>query len=191
MFITNKFFSSSVTALLIVLFCLSGCLFISKQDDPPSPRVLLNKMLRDLRSRIPEKSLRISIGNLTYQDSSVPSSFARYLSQEVSAAIHRTGTFEEFPRNRLDALLDEQNLSQKDLFDDASASKLGKLKGVQAILVGSYWKDKEIEKSFQSLGRTDERSLKKIADRGLVVEVDGSGKKGETAEDVCIYTIVE
>ena len=130
MVLENKFLRSSVTTLLIVLFCLSGCLFTSKQDDPPSPSVLLHKMLGDLRSKIPGKSLRISIGNFTYQDSSVPSSFARYLSQE------------------------------------------------------------EIEESFQPLGQANERSLKEIADRGMVVEVDSSGRKGETAEDVCLYTIV-
>ena len=131
MVLENKFLRSSVTTLLIVLFCLSGCLFTSKQDDPPSPSVLLHKMLGDLRSKIPGKSLRISIGNFTYQDSSVPSSFARYLSQEISSALHRTGTFEEFPRDRLDALLDEQNLSKMILLKQYDREKWEE-----------YWKNK-------------------------------------------------
>ena len=46
-------------------------------------------------------------------------------------------TFTVFERKALDKLLNEQNLSNSDRFDPSTAARIGKLVGVEAIIIGS------------------------------------------------------
>jgi curli biogenesis system outer membrane secretion channel CsgG len=47
------------------------------------------------------------------------------------------GVYSVIERKALDAILNEQNMSNSDRFDNGSAAKIGKLLGVDAIIIGS------------------------------------------------------
>ena len=48
------------------------------------------------------------------------------------------GTYSVIERKMLDKIIAEQNMSNSDRFDSNSAAKIGKLLGVDAIIVGHY-----------------------------------------------------
>ncbi len=83
--------------------------------------------------------LVVSIGNFTYADKKVGSSFSKYLQEELSTAISIDPGFELFARERLDEILQALELSLNDLFDQSTVKEAGKLKGIEGIFSGRFF----------------------------------------------------
>ena len=82
--------------------------------------------------------LKLAIGNFTYLDSQMASPFAVYLTDEVDAALVSDNRFKVIARKELDEILKEQKLQITDIINPATAALIGKIGGVDAILVGNY-----------------------------------------------------
>jgi TolB-like protein len=65
------------------------------------------------------------------------SDFGRYLAEELITRLFQTGKFKVIERQLLNKVITEQKLSLTGIIDPASAQKLGKLLGVDAICSGS------------------------------------------------------
>jgi len=81
----------------------------------------------------------VSLGNFTYADKNMGSSFSRYFEEKLGAAIERHPSFDLFAREQLEEILAAVELSLNDLFDPATAVKAGGLRGIQALLGGRYF----------------------------------------------------
>ncbi|HOI73300.1 MAG TPA: CsgG/HfaB family protein [Syntrophales bacterium] len=64
--------------------------------------------------------------------------FQKGIAETLIADLGRLGRLQVVERERLDALLSEMKLQQSGLTDPASAVRLGRILGVQALLMGSY-----------------------------------------------------
>jgi len=64
--------------------------------------------------------------------------FRKGVADTLISDLGRLGRLQVVEREQLDALLSELKLQQSGLIDPASAVKIGKLLGVQALLMGSY-----------------------------------------------------
>jgi TolB-like protein len=62
----------------------------------------------------------------------------RVLATTLAGALTQTGRAQVMERNRLSALIAEQDLLKTGRVDDATAARVGKLLGVQYLLVGAY-----------------------------------------------------
>lgn len=63
--------------------------------------------------------------------------FGRYLAEELITRLHESGKFKVIERQLLNKIVNEQKLVLTGIVDPASAKKLGKLLGVDAIVSGS------------------------------------------------------
>jgi curli biogenesis system outer membrane secretion channel CsgG len=54
----------------------------------------------------------------------------------LTSELYKTGYFEVFERQQMDKILDEQDFAASGLVDDATAAKIGKILGVQALIFG-------------------------------------------------------
>jgi hypothetical protein len=92
----------------------------------------------------------VAFGTFTYADKNVGSAFSRYLEEALSVGIASQGRMEVFARDRLDEVLAAQELSLSDLADRTTAPSIGNIKGVQALLSGSFFDaGEEIEVHLQ------------------------------------------
>lgn len=64
--------------------------------------------------------------------------FQKGIADTLTTDLGRLGRLQVVERERLDALLSEMKLQQSGLADPATAAKIGKILGVQALLMGSY-----------------------------------------------------
>jgi TolB-like protein len=64
--------------------------------------------------------------------------FQKGIAETLIADLGRLGRLQVVERERLDALLSEMKLQQSGLTDPAMAVRLGRILGVQALLMGSY-----------------------------------------------------
>jgi TolB-like protein len=64
--------------------------------------------------------------------------FRKGIADTLISDLGRVGRLQVVERERLDALLSELKLQQSGLVDPISATKIGRLLGVQALLMGSY-----------------------------------------------------
>jgi len=83
--------------------------------------------------------LVVSFGTFTYADKKVGSGFSRLLEEGLSAAMSRQGSFEVFARDKLDQILSAQELNLSDLVDEKTAVPVGRMKGLQALLSGTFF----------------------------------------------------
>ena len=83
--------------------------------------------------------LVVSLGTFTYADKKVGSAFSRLLEEGLSTGLSRQGSFELFARDKLDAILTAQELNLSDLVDQETVVPLGRMKGVQALLSGTFF----------------------------------------------------
>ncbi|MBW1743739.1 MAG: hypothetical protein JRJ47_09980, partial [Deltaproteobacteria bacterium] len=54
----------------------------------------------------------------------------------LTSELHKTGYFDIFERQKMDRILDEQDFAASGLVDDATAAKIGRILGVQALIFG-------------------------------------------------------
>ena len=81
----------------------------------------------------------LAFGTFTSADLKAGSAFSRYLEEALSTVLVRQGRFELFSRARLDQVLAAQELSLSDMVDQKTAVPAGRIKGVQALLSGTFF----------------------------------------------------
>jgi hypothetical protein len=80
----------------------------------------------------------VSIGNFTYADRGIGSTFSAYFANELQQALGACGGFEVLARDGLDEILEAAELRLSDLNDPETAGRVGNLEGIQGILAGSF-----------------------------------------------------
>lgn len=65
------------------------------------------------------------------------SNLGKYISEELTTRLYRTGKFEVIERQLLDKIIQEQKISLSGIVDENSAVELGKILGVDAIATGT------------------------------------------------------
>ena len=89
-----------------------------------------------------------------------------YLTDQFANEIYMTSSAKVIDRSQLQRVMDEQHLSLKAIFDDASLKRIGRLLGVDAVIMGTY------------------------AEMGLdFLEVNVRSVEVETAEVIGVWTI--
>jgi hypothetical protein len=93
----------------------------------------------------------VSLGNITYADRNMGSSFSRYFEEKLTAALERDPRFEVFAREDLEEILAAIELSLSDLFDPQTAVDTGRLKGIQGLLRGRYFDEGSMVRIYLTL----------------------------------------
>ena len=92
----------------------------------------------------------ICFGNFTYADKGMGSEFSRYLENHISLALKKCPQFELFAKDKLEDILETQELTLSDLFSEENAIQMGNLKSIRAILSGRFFDaEKNIEVFFE------------------------------------------
>ncbi len=86
----------------------------------------------------------VGLGNFFYADSKMSSEFAYHFASEVEKVIMGMPQFTLVNRSRLDEILNEMGFQMTDLADPDTAKNIGKIRGLDVMLVGSYsaWEKK-------------------------------------------------
>jgi hypothetical protein len=98
-----------------------------------------------------EGQLVISIGNFTYADKGLASSFSGYLQEKLSSVVAHGLKFELFAREKLDEIMETHKLHLSGLFEEKGLPDVGELKGIQAILSGTFFDGAEFVTVFVEL----------------------------------------
>lgn len=93
---------------------------------------LLGKMEWD------RQTIAVGLGDFTYADSKKTSEFGFHFSAEVGRAITDIPNVTLVNRSELDAILDELGKQRTDFVDPDTAKPIGKIPGLDAILIGKY-----------------------------------------------------
>jgi hypothetical protein len=112
--------------LIAVIFCVLffSCLTVEKEV----------KYLKPAEITIPQniKNIAIITGGSQYKDEIYDILLNVFGVEEVKTR------FNIIDRNNIDTILREQNLYNRDEFDDSTATKLGQLTGADAIVIGAF-----------------------------------------------------
>jgi TolB-like protein len=82
------------------------------------------------------KTHRIAVIEFTNLEGN-ETAFGKYLAEELTTRVFRTGRFQVIERQLLNKILEEQKFSATGLVDEKSASKLGRILGVDALATGT------------------------------------------------------
>ncbi len=99
---------------------------------------LLGKALNTLY-RDTAKPMVICFGNFTYADKGLGSEFSHYLENHLTLALKKTPQFELFAKDKLENILETQQLCLSDLFSGQDTIRAGNLKNIRAILSGRFF----------------------------------------------------
>jgi TolB-like protein len=83
-----------------------------------------------------QKTHKIAIIEFSNLDGNV-TNFGKYLAEELTTRLFRTGRFEIIERQLIKKIMGEQKLSATGLVDEKSASKFGRILGVDALTTGT------------------------------------------------------
>jgi len=72
----------------------------------------------------------------TAQNTNTP--LGNYLTDKLTNELYMTSSAKVIERSQLQKVMDEQHLSLRAMFDDASAKRIGGLLGVDAVIMGTY-----------------------------------------------------
>jgi hypothetical protein len=122
--------------------CLSLLLFLCSLAGFPQEAIqgILADTLRDFATDRASPMV-VSVGNFTYADKEIGSSFSYYLEENLSVVLSRSPRFELFARDRLEEILETLELSLSDLFEQNSAPQARKLKAIQGIFSGRFFEE--------------------------------------------------
>jgi hypothetical protein len=84
-------------------------------------------------------ALVVSFGAFTYSDQRLASPFSQYLADNLALAMKNCPQFELFAREKLEEILEAQELSLQDLFSQKDPVRLGQLKAVKAVVSGRFF----------------------------------------------------
>ncbi len=124
--------------MFIILMLMMGSCFAGELDNQ------LDQLSSQLTADVaqwdhPAGAERIRIGVVEFSNlDGYASKFGRYLVEELTTRLFRTGRFEIVERQLLDRVLQEQRLSASGLINPATAKQLGQLLGVAALITGTY-----------------------------------------------------
>ncbi len=149
----------TIPYILAGLLCLAAaapCAAERLQNQPPPPEQ--QRQTREPQTREPQaKELDKQIDNLASQIISglnvrrthkiavveftslegKTSDLGKYLAEELTTRLFRTGRFQIVERQLLQKMMDEQKLSASGLVDAGTASKFGRVLGVDALTTGT------------------------------------------------------
>jgi len=131
--IDSRRFSAQVTAWLMV----AGSLAIALPAPVPSARA------ESIRLAQTERKLRIAVLDFDFSSVSSPQllnafpGIARGTSDILVNSLVTDGTFSVIERSRIDAVLAEQNLGASGRVDATTAAEIGRILGVDVVLVGT------------------------------------------------------
>jgi formylglycine-generating enzyme required for sulfatase activity/TolB-like protein len=135
-----------VTALLLIILLMINGVF--GQTNTPSAGksrvviednlgVRLDRLVQQISVELSEnQKQRVAVVEFVDLKGNV-SDFGHYLAEELITRLHQTKKFKVIERQLLNKIITEQKLSLTGIIDPASAQKLGKLLGVDAIAAGS------------------------------------------------------
>jgi hypothetical protein len=81
----------------------------------------------------------ICYGNFTYSDKGMGSEFSFYLENNLTLILKECPQYELFARDKLEDILEAQELTLSDLFSEKDAIQVGNLKSIGAILSGRFF----------------------------------------------------
>ncbi len=116
-----------------VMLVLS-CLLIASQNCATVRPYRLTNYFRS--SKVGTEAVR-RLAVLPFENLTSEPAAAAVVADEFSLQVARIGVFDLFERNRLDELWREQDLDTLFRFDQSSAVKVGRMLGVQAVVLGS------------------------------------------------------
>ena len=94
---------------------------------------LVNQIVSSLAQNDKSKIAVMDFVNMNGQTTKL----GRYMSEELTTRLYRTGQFEVIERNLLDKVVEEQKISLSGMIDESTAAELGKVLGVDAIASGT------------------------------------------------------
>jgi Curli production assembly/transport component CsgG len=130
--------------LIPILLCILA--FFSKVNAQDALDKEITLIINDLVAKMNTKAgiKNVAITDFTKLDGT-PTELGKYLAEQFSdAMVNSKATFSIIDRARLNFLLKEAGLDAKGLLDPNSAAKLGKMKGIDAIVIGSMTSEGEI-----------------------------------------------
>lgn len=132
-----------ISALAILLLPL--CLFAQSGDGPKSLSGGLDNLAEQISKDLSENQKR-KIAVIEFVDiKGNVTDFGRYISEKLITRLFQTKKFTVVERQQLNKIISEQKLSLTGIIEPASAQKLGRLIGVDAIAAGSIT---DLTKSF-------------------------------------------
>ncbi len=82
--------------------------------------------------------IRIAVLPLSDASHEVNRPLGNYLTEKLTTALYKIGSAKVVERSQLDKVIEELHLTMSGRFDEASVQRIGKLLGVDAVIVGSY-----------------------------------------------------
>lgn len=133
----------SILCLAIMTPC-NALAFRTTQAPPPeqqAPSKDLDRQIDNLARQIissldVRKTHKIAIVEFTSLEGKT-SDLGKYLAEELTTRLFRTGRFQIVERQLLQKMMDEQQLSASGLVDAQTASKFGQILGVDALTTGT------------------------------------------------------
>jgi len=130
--------------LLTGLLCFAGVCTHQNRSTFPEPQgtsIELDKQIDVLVEQISssltiQKSNKIAVVEFQNLEGN-KSDLGKYLAEELTTRLFRTGKFQIIERQLINKIIEEQKLSATGLIDESTASKLGQLLGVDAITTGT------------------------------------------------------
>ena len=136
--------------LLVLVLILGSVSILSAERIDTILEQAINQLAAD-GDLMGAKSTVVSIGNFTFADKNMGSSFSRYLEEKLAGVLTDHPGFQLCAREDLEEILAAIELSLNDLFDPATVVEVGSLRGIQALLGGRYFDDGEVVRVYLSL----------------------------------------
>lgn len=129
---------ASTAALFFVFFCAA---LIFADDMETLLSSALSKLYADKA-----RPMVVCFGTFTYADKDLSSEFSRYLESALALGLKNCPQFELFARDKLEKILETQQLNLSDVFSEQDSARVGNLKNIKAMLSGRFFDaEKNIE----------------------------------------------
>ncbi len=135
--------------LVLVLILGSASLLCAEQIDTILERAI-DRLATEAGLPGAEPTV-VSMGNFTFADKSMGSSFSRYLEEKLAGVLTDHPRFQLFAREDLEEILAAVELSLNDLFDPETVVETGSLRGIRALLGGRYFDEGEAIRVYLTL----------------------------------------
>lgn len=115
---------------------------VEPADTRPTLDIELDRLAEELASYIEieivhEHERRVRVAVVPFVVDGEVTNFGKLLADEIYTRLFKTGKFELVEREKIDAVLDEQNLGSSALMDERTVANLGRVVGAQALCMGS------------------------------------------------------
>ncbi|MBI1929738.1 hypothetical protein HYR99_36500 [Candidatus Poribacteria bacterium] len=122
----------------ILLFCGYGDLLQALENETELD-TKLDQLAEDIAVQIPDAVKYIAIVDFAKEDKKVITPFGRYIATVLMQGLLKYGNLKIMKREELEAVIREYEIEMTDFFDPQTMKRLGKFRGVDAILTGTYW----------------------------------------------------